>query len=69
VQVVFLGVVCAGEQVEQSFDLRDGQGDESGVGWWLLIRAVRQDCWWGQGFSSVTARAAMVSTMWRSRAV
>ena len=43
VQVVFLGVVCAGEQVEQSFDLGDGQGDESGVGGWLFIRAVRQD--------------------------
>jgi hypothetical protein len=42
-------MVCAGEQVEQSFDLGDGEGDETGVSRWLLVGPDRQDRLWCLG--------------------
>jgi hypothetical protein len=39
VQVVRVGVWPAGDEDEQAFDLRDGERDQAGVRWWVVIRA------------------------------
>ena len=35
---------CGGEGGEQALDLRDGQRDRSGFGWWRLVRPDRGRC-------------------------
>jgi len=41
VQVMVDGLPGAGGEVEQAFDLDDGQRDQPGLGWWWLGRAGR----------------------------
>ena len=73
--VMFFGQVAAGDQVEQAFDLGDGEWDQPGIGGWWLVGPGGQRRRWpvaggccGVG-DAQTARAAMASTVWRSRAV
>ena len=49
-QVVGFGQESAVGQVEQAFDLGDGQGDQSGVVGWLLVGPGRQDRRWCPSF-------------------
>jgi hypothetical protein len=37
-EVMVLGVVCSGEEDEETADLGDGEGDEAGVGGWVLVQ-------------------------------
>ena len=50
VQVVGGVVVGVGDQVEQSFELGNGERDQPGVARWLLVVAVGQDRLWPSGF-------------------
>ena len=74
VQVMGDVVAGVGEQVEQSFDLGDGERDQPDVlgGCWSEWSG-RTGCgprdFSAAAVTAQTARAAMVSTMWRSTAV
>jgi len=50
VQVMGDVVAGVGEQVEQSFDLGDGERDQPDVLGWLLVGVVGEDGLWSSGF-------------------
>jgi hypothetical protein len=43
---MFFGQVAAGDQVEQAFDLGDGEWDQPGIGGWWLVGPGGQRRWW-----------------------